>query len=127
MSKKPQDMSLIMLQYLKKFLRVGQIMRYKVLQFWAKSDTNHPFTLKGDFVEKLTDVNFVYFMYHHNTIMFKKIIKVDHKIQDCIIFGQIGLGHFFGKIDYSYFCQCIVPHHTKIFELKKILRENHEI
>ena len=39
----------IMLQYLKKILKVGQIMRYEVLQFWAKSDTNHPFTLKGEF------------------------------------------------------------------------------
>ena len=29
----------------------------------AKSDANHPFILKGDFFEKLTDVNFVYFMY----------------------------------------------------------------
>ena len=61
-------------------------------------------------------------MYHHYTIMFKKIIKVDHKMQGCIIFGQIGLGHFFGKIDNSYFCQSIVPHHRKIFKLKKVLR-----
>ena len=95
-------------------------MRYKVLQSWAKSDTNHPFNLKGDFFEKLTDANFVCFMYHHNTIMFKKIIKVDHKIQGCIIFRQIGLEHFFGKVDYSYFCQCTVLYHTKIFKLKKI-------
>ena len=63
---------LIMLQCLKKIPKVGQIMRNKVLQIWAKLDTNHPFTVKGDFFEKLTDVNFVYFMYHHNTIMFKK-------------------------------------------------------
>ena len=43
------------------------------------------------------------------------------------MFGQIGLGHFFGKIDYSYFCQSIVSHHTKMFKLKKVFRENHEI
>ena len=24
---------------------------------------------------------------------------------------------FLGKIDYSYFCQFIVPHHTKMFKL----------
>ena len=53
----------VMLQYLKIILRVGQIMRYKVLQFWAKLDTNHPFTRKGDFFEKLTDINLVYFIY----------------------------------------------------------------
>ena len=54
-----------MLQILKKVLSVGQIMRYKVLQFWVKLDTNYRFTLKGDFffVEKLTDVDFAYFMY----------------------------------------------------------------
>ena len=43
----------IKLQCLKKVLRLGNIMRYKVLQFWAKSDTNHSFTNKGDFIEKL--------------------------------------------------------------------------
>ena len=59
--------------------------------------------------------------------MFKKIFKVDHKIQGYIIFGQIGVGHFFGKTGYSYFCQSIVCHHTKMFKLKKILRENDEI
>ena len=42
----------IKLQFLKKFLRVGQIMRYKVLQFWAKSGKNHSFTNKGDFIER---------------------------------------------------------------------------
>ena len=42
----------ITLQYFKKVIRVGQIMRDKVLQFWTKSDTNHPFTNKGDFIEK---------------------------------------------------------------------------
>ena len=43
------------------------------------------------------------------------------------MFGQIGLGHFFGKIDYSYFCQSIVSHHTRMFKLKRVFRENHEI
>ena len=39
-------------------------MRYKVFQFLAKLDTNYPLMLnKGDFFEKLTDVNFVFFMY----------------------------------------------------------------
>ena len=44
---------------------------------------------------------------------------MDHKIQDCIIFGQINLGDFFWKIDDSFFCQCVVPHYTKMFKLKK--------
>ena len=85
----------IMLQCLKKALRVGQIMRYKVLQFWANLNTNHPFNLKRDFFEKLTDVNCVYFMYSITIRQFqKKIIQMDHKIQGCIIFGQIGPGNF---------------------------------
>ena len=46
----------------KKPLTVGQIMRYKILLFGAKLDKNHPTALAGDFFEKLTDVNFVYFM-----------------------------------------------------------------
>ena len=53
-----------MLKSLKKFLSVGQIIRYKMLQFWAQLDTNYRFTLKGDFYfKKMSDVNFVYFMY----------------------------------------------------------------
>ena len=51
-----------MLVCLKRPLRVGQIMRYKILLFGAKLDTDHPFALAGDFFEKLTDVNSVYFM-----------------------------------------------------------------
>ena len=47
----------------KKNLVVREIMRYKILLFGAKLDTNHPFALAGDFFEKLTNVNFVYFMY----------------------------------------------------------------
>ena len=76
-------------------------MRYKVLQFWAKLETNNPFPLKGDFFEKLTDVNFVYFMYLIILKCLKKILKVDHKIQSCIILEQIALGNLFGKIEYS--------------------------
>ena len=89
----------IMLQSLKKVLSVGQIMRYKVLQFWAKLDTNYWFTLKEEFfLKKLTDVNFVYFMNLPNYYnVWKNIIKVDHKIEGCVIFGQIGLGYFFGE------------------------------
>ena len=48
------------------------------------------------FFEKLTDVNFVYFMYPVKILQcLEKIMKVVHKIQSCIIFGQIGLGYFF--------------------------------
>ena len=43
-------------------------MRYKILLFGGKLDTNHPFALAGDFFEKLTDVNFVYFMYPVTTL-----------------------------------------------------------
>ena len=46
----------------KKTLRAGQIVRYKILLFGAKLDTNYPFALTGYFFEKLTDVNSVYFM-----------------------------------------------------------------
>ena len=77
-----------MLQGLKKFPRVGHIMKYKVLQFWTKVDINYRFTLKGIFFFlNFTDVNFVYFMYlskYYN--VWKKVIKVDHKIQGSIIF-----------------------------------------
>ena len=49
----------IMLQYLKKPLRLGQIMSYKVLQFWAKLVTNQPFMLtESIFFGKMADVNF---------------------------------------------------------------------
>ena len=82
-----------MLQFLKKY---WQIMRYKVLKFWTKLDTNHPVAAIWDFLKKL-DCDFCLLQIpNHNTIMIKKIIKVDHKIQGCIIFGQLGQGHFFG-------------------------------
>ena len=55
--------SIMLLCLKKKPLRVGQIMRYKILLFGFKLDTNDLFALAGDFFEKLTDVNFVYFMY----------------------------------------------------------------
>ena len=48
-------------QCLKNILILRQIIRYEMLQFWAKLDINHPFSLKGNFFKKLTDVNFVYF------------------------------------------------------------------
>ena len=35
---------------------------------------------------------------HRNTTICKKIIKVDHKIQGCVMFGQIGVGKIFGKL-----------------------------
>ena len=94
----------IMLQILKKVLSVGQIMSYKVLQFWVKLNTNYQFTLKEVFFffffffEKLTDADFVHFMYPIKILQcLEKIIKVNHKIQGCIIFGQIGLGYFLGE------------------------------
>ena len=40
----------------------------------------------------------------------KKIIKVDHKIQGCIIFGQIGQRHFFrGKLTIVTFVNLLCP------------------
>ena len=50
----------VMLQSLKIFLSIVQGMRYKVLQFWAQITD---LLLKEIFFEKLTDVNFVYFVY----------------------------------------------------------------
>ena len=60
----------------------------------------------------------------------KKNHKVDHKLQSCIIFGQIGLVYVVvvvvvvvvferGRID---FCQSIVSQHTKTIKLKKSLQ-----
>ena len=37
-------------------------MRYKVLQFWARFNTTHPFGLAGDLFEKLTNANYIYLM-----------------------------------------------------------------
>ena len=71
-------------------------MRYKVLKFWTKLDANHPLTATGDFFKKIDCYFCVLQIPHYNTVMNKKIIKADYKIQDCIIFGQIGQGHFFG-------------------------------
>ena len=53
----------IMTQCFKKILKVVLIMRYKASQFWAKSDPNQPFNLKGHFLEKLTEYNVFYLMY----------------------------------------------------------------
>ena len=36
-------------------------MRYKMLLFGAKLDTNHPFVLAGDFFGNLADVDIVYY------------------------------------------------------------------
>ena len=54
---------------------------------------------------------------------------VHHKIQGSIIFGQNWpRALFWGKIDYSYFCQTNVPHHSKMLRFKKkSLRENYQI
>ena len=88
-----------MLQSIKNVISVWQIMRYKVLQFWAKLDTNYRFTLKkGIFFWKnilmlILTTSCTLSKYYN---VQKKLIKVDHKIQGCIIFGQIGLGYFFG-------------------------------
>ena len=38
------------------------MMRYKMLLFGVKLDTNHSFSLTADVFEKLTDVNIVNFM-----------------------------------------------------------------
>lgn len=48
-----------MLKRFKKSLQ--QIMSYKVGQFWAKLGQNCSFSAKGNFSEKLTNVNFFHF------------------------------------------------------------------
>ena len=48
-----------MLKRFKKSLQ--QIMSYKVGQFWAKLGQNCSFSTKGNFSEKLTNVNFFHF------------------------------------------------------------------
>ena len=97
-------------------------MIYKVLQFWAKLNTDYPFTLKRDFFSKLTDVDFVYFLYLMIILQcLKEVIIVNHKIQGCVTFGQFGPGQLFGKIDYNYFCESTGPHHSELFKFKKSL------
>ena len=49
-----------------------QIMRYKVLKFWAKLDTNHPLTPTRDFFKKADWYFCLLQIPHHNTAMFKK-------------------------------------------------------
>ena len=69
----------IILESLKKVLSVGQITRYKVLQFWAKLGTNYRFTLKGDFFLKdwLMLILSTSCAYKNTTMFRKKIIKLD--------------------------------------------------
>ena len=119
----------IMLQFLKTFLSAGHITRYKVLQFWLKLDTNYRFTLKGVFLffffEKLTDVNFAYFMYRTLSKCYnvqKKSLKWITRYKVASFLDKLAQGIFFGKINYRYFCQSAVPHHTKKFKLKKSLQ-----
>ena len=78
---------------LKKSLEWG---RYG-LQFWAKLDTNPPFTLKGDFFFKYWLALILSTSCTPIPQFFQKNIEVDHKIQGCIIFGQAFLGYFLGK------------------------------
>ena len=52
-----------MLEFLKKILKIGKIMRYTALKCWAKLDGIHQFTSTEDFLKKLTNVIFVYFRY----------------------------------------------------------------
>ena len=67
---------LFMPQCLKKILTVRQITRYKMLQFLAKLDINHPFSLKGNFFKELTDVNDVNFRCPITILQyFKKSLK----------------------------------------------------
>ena len=49
-----------------------QIMRYKMLKFWAKLDTNYPLTPTGDFFKKIDCYFCLLQISHHNTIMIKK-------------------------------------------------------
>ena len=105
----------IMLQCLKKY---WQIMRYKVLKFWAKLDTNHPLTPTREI--------FVYFRYPITILQcFKKNHWSGSQNTRLHNFWTNWPEAFFGgKIDYSYFCQSSVPHHTYIFKLKNPYRES---
>ena len=54
--------------------------------------------------------------------MFKKIIKVDQKIQGCIIFGQTGVGQvFLGKLTIVTFVSLLCPIIVKCSNLKNSL------
>ena len=84
--------------------------------------------LKEIFFEKLTDVNFVYFMYPIKIIQFLEK-NLESGSQDTRLhhFWTIWTNWsrvFFwrGGIVYCYSCQFDVPHHTKKFKLKKSLQ-----
>ena len=95
-----------------------QIMWCKVLKFWAKLDTNHPLNP--------TRETFVYFRY---PITILQCFKKNHwsgsqntRLHN--FWTNWSEAFFWGKIDYSYFCQSSVPHHTYIFKLKNPYRES---
>ena len=68
----------IILQNLKKVISVGQIMRYKVLQFWVKLGTNYRLPLKEFFLKNWLMLILSTSCTYKNTTMFrKKIIKLD--------------------------------------------------
>ena len=110
-----------MLKRFKKSLQ--QIMSYKVGQFWAKLGQNCSFSAKGNFSEKLTNVNFFHFF-----CCFKKMLLVDHEVKGCINLGKIGpklsicskSGYFWEKQLVHLFCFVML----KCFN--KILTADHE-
>ena len=75
---------------LQNIVRVGRITRYKVSHFSAKLHTNHPFTLKVFLLKNwLTLILSTSCNPSQYLQCLKKTNKLDHKIEGCIIFGQI--------------------------------------
>lgn len=75
---------------LQNILRVGRITRYKASHFSAKLPTNHGFTFKGFLLKNwLTLILSTSCNPSQYLQCLKKINKLDHKIEGCIIFGPI--------------------------------------
>ena len=111
----------IMLQCLKKAIRVGKIMRYKVSQFWVKLDTNHPFTNKGHFFEKLTNVNFICFMHPIKIIQQPFIWLKNFTCTQGFIQARLSAAAFPQR--FSFLTVCLVPWLRRVAPWYKVNRK----
>ena len=90
-----------------------QVINYKVLTFGPNWTQITHLPLQGIFLK-----NWLLFLPATGTPsklynVSKKIVKVNHKVQGCVIFWTNWPKAFFwGKTYYSYFCQSVVPHQT---------------
>ena len=57
----------------------------KVAKIWANLGLNHSFAPKEDFLEKLTNIIYVYLVSPNILKHFKQILRADHQIKGWII------------------------------------------